>query len=44
MSKYKAYYDDGHDIGEFEYYSDYRRNSKKNNEDMIKELKKKTWI
>lgn len=40
MRKYRASYDDGHDYGEFEYYSDYRRNSKKNNEDMIEEFKK----
>lgn len=40
MGKYRAFYDDGHDTGEFEYYSDYRRNSKKNNEDMTEEFKK----
>lgn len=40
MGKYRASYDDGHDYEEFEYYSDYRRNSKKNNDDMIEACKK----
>lgn len=40
MRKYRASYDDGHNYGEFEYYSNYRRNSKKNNDDMIEEFKK----
>ena len=39
MRKYRASYDDGHDYGEFEYYSDYRKNSKKNLEDMKREYK-----
>ena len=29
MRKYRASYDDGHDYGEFEYYSNPRKNSKK---------------
>ena len=41
MRKYRAIYDDGHDYGEFEYYSEYRRNSKKNKEDMNKTFKNK---
>ena len=39
MRKYRASYDDGHDYGEFEYYSNYRKNSKKNLEDMKREYK-----
>ena len=39
MRKYRASYDDGHDYGEFEYYSDYRKNSKENLEDMKREYK-----
>lgn len=39
MRKYRASYDDGHDYGEFEYYSNYRKNSRKNLEDMKREYK-----
>ena len=39
MRKYRASYYDGHDYGEFEYYSNYRKNSKKNLEDMRREYK-----
>ena len=39
MRKYRACADDGHDFTEFEYYSDYRKNSKKNLEDMKREYK-----
>lgn len=41
MKKYRAIYDDGHDYGEFEYWSEYRRNSKKHKEDMIQTYKDK---
>lgn len=41
MRKYRASYDDGHDYGEFEYYSDYRKNSKRNYEDMVNEFQKR---
>lgn len=40
MRKYLAVYDDGHDFGEFEYYSGHRANSKANLEDAIKEYKR----
>ena len=33
MRKYRAFWDDGHDEGEFEYYSSHRNNSKENLED-----------
>ena len=33
MRKYIAFYDDGHDYGEFEFYSSNRANSKANKED-----------
>lgn len=39
--KYRAIYDDGHDYGEIEYWSEYRNNSKANREDAEKELVKK---
>ena len=39
MPKYRASYDDGHDYGEFEYHSNYKKNSKKNLEDMKREYK-----
>lgn len=32
--KYRAFWDDGHDTGEFEYYSSHRNYSKGNMEDM----------
>lgn len=34
MRKYIGFWDDGHDYGEFYYYSKYRNYSKKNMEDM----------
>lgn len=39
--KYRAYYDDGHDTGEFEFWSKYKANSKKNRMDAEKEALKK---
>ena len=39
MRKYLAIYDNGHDSGEFEYYSESRNNSKKNMEDAKKKMK-----
>lgn len=41
MKKYRACADDGHDYNEFEYYSNFRKNSKKNLEDMKREYKLK---
>lgn len=41
LRKYRGFYDDGHDRGEFEYYSIHRNYSKKNMEDMKKEYLKK---
>ena len=38
---YRAIYDDGHDFGEIEYWSEHRNNSKANLEDAKKELIKK---
>ena len=40
LRKYRGYYDDGHDIGEFYYYSSHRNFSKKNMEDMKTEFSK----
>ena len=40
LRKYRGYWDDGHDTGEFYYYSIYRNFSKKNMEDMKKEFSK----
>ena len=39
--KYLACYDDGHDYGEFNYYSYYRANSRKNLEDAYAEYRRK---
>ena len=39
--KYRGFWDNGHDEGEFEYYSSYRNYSKKNMEDMKQEYFKK---
>ena len=39
--KYLALYDDGHNFGEFEYYSDSRLNSKANLEDAKREFNRK---
>lgn len=36
--KYRLIYDDGHDYGEIEYWSEHRNNSKANLEDAKKEL------
>ena len=41
MRKYRGFWDDGHDIGEFEYYSDHRNYSKQNMEDMKRTYFKK---
>ena len=40
LRKYRGYWDDGHDIGEFYYYSSHRNFSKKNMEDMRTEFSK----
>ena len=37
--KYTAYWDDGHDRGEFEFYSDHRANSKANLDDAQREYR-----
>ena len=34
LRRYRAFWDDGHDTGEFEYYSSHRNYSKGNMEDM----------
>lgn len=39
--KYRLIYDDGHDYGEIEYFSEHRNNSKSNREDAEKALVKK---
>lgn len=41
IRKYRAIYNDGHDFGEFEYYSNHRQGSKQNRADMEKEYIKK---
>lgn len=41
MRKYIGFYDDGHDYGEFYYYSSYRNYSKANMQDMENEFKKR---
>lgn len=41
MRKYRGFWDDGHDTGEFEYYSDHRNYSKQNMEDMKRTYFKK---
>lgn len=41
MKLYRAYWDDGHDYGAFEYYSDYRNGSKRNLEDAMTTFHKK---
>ena len=41
LRKYRAFWDDGHDKGEFEYYSSHRNYSKGNMEDMKREYIKK---
>ena len=40
LRKYRGYWDDGHDVGEFCYYSSHRNFSKKNMEDMKIEFSK----
>ena len=40
LRKYRGYWDDGHDTGEFYYYSIYRNFSKKNMEDIRTEFSK----
>lgn len=44
LRKYRAFWDDGHDTGEFEYYSSHRNYSKGNMEDMKREYKKNMVI
>lgn len=39
--RYTACWDDGHDVGAFDYYSEHRANSKKNVEDAYSEYHKK---
>lgn len=41
LRKYRGFWDNGHDTGEFEYYSYHRNYSKKNMEDMRAEYIKK---
>lgn len=41
IRKYRASYDDGHDFGEFEFYSNHRNGSKQNKANMEKEFIKK---
>lgn len=41
MRKYRGFYDNGQNVCEIEYYSDYKNRSKKNMEDMKKEYIKK---
>lgn len=41
LRKYRGFYDDGHDAGEFEYYSYHKNYSKQNMEDMKNEYIKK---
>ena len=41
MRKYLADYDDGHDFGTFEFYSEHRANSKANIEDAKSEARKR---
>lgn len=41
LRKYRGFWDDGHDMGTFEYYSSHRNYSKENMEDMKKEYIKK---
>ena len=41
MKHYIAFYDDGHDYGEFEYVSDYRNGSKANMRDAKEEFRRK---
>lgn len=41
MRKYRGFWDDGHDSGEFEYYSNHRNYSKQNIEDMKREYFRK---
>lgn len=39
--KYRAFWDDGHDYGDFEFYSKHRAGSKANLEDAYNEYRKK---
>lgn len=41
MRKYIGFYDDGHDYGEFYYYSSHRNYSKSNMQDMENEYRKR---
>ena len=41
LRRYRAFWNDGHDTGEFEYYSSHRNYSKGNMEDMKSEYKKR---
>lgn len=38
---YRGFWDDGHDYGEFDYYSTHRNNSKENLEDAYREYQKR---
>lgn len=44
LRKYRAFWDDGHDKGEFEYYSSHRNYSKGSMEDMKREYIKNMVI
>lgn len=41
LRKYRGFWEDGHDSGEFEYYSEHRNYSKNNMEDMKNEYLRK---